>query len=44
MFPEDFFAGLADNWLTSFFDAFVAIILSPLAAFADIIYTFLGGT
>ncbi len=44
MLPEEFFAGLADNWLTSFFDAFVAIVLSPLAAVANIVYTFLGGT
>jgi len=44
MLPDNFFADLAGVGVTSFFDAFLAMILAPLAAFANIIYTLLGGT
>ncbi len=43
MLPEDFFAGMAGGLVTQFFDAFLAIFLSPMAAFANVLYTLLGG-
>ncbi len=44
MLPDNFFADSAASLLTQVWDGFIAVLLSPLAALANIIYILLGGT